>query len=53
MLFSLGKFRYYLSNEQILELNRTFNNFSNSQLFVKPAQLIIILKSEGIFYDEK
>ncbi len=45
MLFSLGKFRYYLSNDQILDLNKTFNNFSNTQLFVKPSQLILILKS--------
>lgn len=51
MLFALGKFRYYLSNDQIIDLGKTFYNFSNTQLFVKPSQLILILKSEGIFYD--
>jgi hypothetical protein len=53
MLFSLGKFRYYLSNDQIKDLGQTFYNFSSGQLFVKPSDLLHILKSEGIFYDEK
>ncbi len=42
-----------MSNDQINDLNDTFNNLANGQLFVKPSDLLLILKNEGIFYDQK
>jgi hypothetical protein len=45
MLFSLGKFRYYLSNDQIKDLGATFYNIADGKLFVKPSGLLIILKN--------
>jgi hypothetical protein len=53
MLFQLGKYRYELTNEQILELVESFKIFSNGQLFLKPCQLISLLRTESITVDEK
>jgi hypothetical protein len=51
MLFQLGKFRYNLSNDKIIDLSKTFAIYSNGQLFIKPNQLIALLRSEGIYLD--
>ena len=45
MLFSLGKFCYYLSNDQIHDLGATFYNMADGRLFVKPSDLLLILKN--------